>query len=65
MNMVNVSMQSETNTSSPIMLTGSHLTEKKIKINKTNTVIENITGLYLRGWQPNRARLHTDAKLSL
>lgn len=53
MNMVNVSMQAEISISIPIMLTESHLTEKKIKINKTNTVIENITGLYLRGWQPN------------
>lgn len=53
MNMVNVSVQSEISTSIPIMLTGSRLTEKEIKINKTNTVIENITGLYLGGWQPN------------
>lgn len=65
MNMVNVSMQSEISTSIPITLTGSHPTEKKIKINKANTVIENITGLYLGGWQSNGARLHTDAKLSL
>lgn len=40
MNMITVIMQSEISTSSPITLIASHLTEKKIKINKTK--IENI-----------------------
>lgn len=36
-----------------------------MKISKINTAIENITVLYLGGWQPNWASLHTDAKLCL
>lgn len=65
MNMISVIMQAEISTSILVMLIASHLTEKKIKTNRTNTVIENITALYLRGRQPNRASLHADAKQSL
>lgn len=38
MNMISVITQAEISTSIPIMLIASHLTEKKIKTNKTNAV---------------------------